>query len=209
MPKLSENQQSQRRSRILDAAEACFANTGFHRTSMQDICQSAGVSAGAVYLYFDSKEALITGISERDRAEIIENFTELAGAPDFAAGMREVMRSCILERPPHKSRLYLAIAAEATHNPAVARALSDCDSAIRGALAGILRRAEADGRIAPAIPVERIINLMSVIADGLFWRGAVMPGFDLAAAAADLLELVGSLLTRRDAQSSLENRAAE
>ena len=65
MPKLSDIQQEERRARILDAAERCFARTGFHRTTMQDICKDAGISPGALYIWFSSKEALIAGISAR------------------------------------------------------------------------------------------------------------------------------------------------
>ncbi len=39
MPKLKPEVQHQRRERILDAAERCFARTGFHRTTMHDICR--------------------------------------------------------------------------------------------------------------------------------------------------------------------------
>ncbi len=176
---------------------------------MQDICRAAGISAGALYLYFNSKEALISGISERDRAEIIGKFAALAEAPDFVAGMQTVMRSCIVEQPPHKSQLYLAIAAEAAYNPAVAKALAECDGAIRGSLAGILRRAEAEARIAPTVPVERIVAVMSVIADGMFWRRAVDQSFDLASVAADLLELVSSMVGMREPNSSQLIQAAQ
>jgi AcrR family transcriptional regulator len=37
---------------------------GFHQTSMQQICSEAGMSAGNVYRYFPSKEAIIEGITE-------------------------------------------------------------------------------------------------------------------------------------------------
>jgi AcrR family transcriptional regulator len=68
VPKLKPETQQARREHILDAAERCIANTGFHRTTMQDICLAAAISPGALYVYFDSKEALIAGISERDRS---------------------------------------------------------------------------------------------------------------------------------------------
>src|SRR6185503_14838904 len=61
--------QSDRRAEILDAAERCFARAGFHQASMQEICAEAGMSPGNLYRYFPSKEALIAGISERNRAE--------------------------------------------------------------------------------------------------------------------------------------------
>ena len=80
MPKLKPDTQRARREHILDAAEHCFANSGFHRCTMQDICREAGVSPGALYVYFSSKEALIAGIAERDRADFAARFDALAGA---------------------------------------------------------------------------------------------------------------------------------
>jgi AcrR family transcriptional regulator len=44
---------------ILDAAWRCFYRAGLHETTMQDIIREADLSAGAVYLYFPSKEEII------------------------------------------------------------------------------------------------------------------------------------------------------
>jgi TetR/AcrR family transcriptional regulator, repressor for uid operon len=65
MPKLKPETQQARRESILDAAEMCFARSGFHRSTMQDICKAAGISPGALYVYFASKEDLIAGIVDR------------------------------------------------------------------------------------------------------------------------------------------------
>jgi TetR/AcrR family transcriptional repressor of uid operon len=208
VPKLTEDQQTFRRNRILDAAETCFATAGFHKTTTQDICKAAGISAGALYLYFESKEALIAGLSERDRAEIIQKFEALAEATDFASGLQKVMRSVIVEQPPHKSRLYLEIGAEATRSPAVRKLVSECDGAIRGVLVDILNRAAAQGRIAPAIPTERIAEIMAIIADGLFWRRAVNPDFDLESVSDDILRLLGALVGDPDAFPPKTSQAA-
>lgn len=72
MPKLKPDTQRARREHILDAAGACFARQGFHRTTIQDICREAVLSPGALYIYFDSKEALIAGLCERDRNEFAQ-----------------------------------------------------------------------------------------------------------------------------------------
>ena len=45
-----------------------FAQHGFQRTTILDICAEAGLSAGAVYSYFDSKDAIIEALSERGQA---------------------------------------------------------------------------------------------------------------------------------------------
>ena len=41
------------------AAIACFTRKGFHQTTMDDICEGAGLSPGAVYRYFASKDEII------------------------------------------------------------------------------------------------------------------------------------------------------
>ncbi|MFC2064179.1 TetR/AcrR family transcriptional regulator [Chloroflexota bacterium] len=46
------------RSRILESAMVCFAKYGFKETSIQQICQDAGVSKGAFYHHFPSKQTL-------------------------------------------------------------------------------------------------------------------------------------------------------
>ena len=61
--------QADRRFEILQAAQTCFARSGFHQTSMQEICTEAGMSPGNLYRYFRSKEEIIAGIAERDRAD--------------------------------------------------------------------------------------------------------------------------------------------
>ncbi|MFD0775947.1 helix-turn-helix domain-containing protein, partial [Streptomonospora algeriensis] len=63
MPKVSADYLAARREHILSAAAARFSRDGFHRTSMQDIIDEAGLSAGAVYRYFRGKDEIIAAIS--------------------------------------------------------------------------------------------------------------------------------------------------
>ena len=52
------------RARVLTAAAEVFARTGFLAASMNDIVDQAGVTKGAVYFHFPSKEALAVAIVE-------------------------------------------------------------------------------------------------------------------------------------------------
>ena len=70
---------------ILAAAQRCFVRSGFHGASMQDICAEAGMSPGNLYRYFPSKEALIAGIAERDRAEVAQQFAARRSLQGFFA----------------------------------------------------------------------------------------------------------------------------
>ncbi|MGW8249308.1 MAG: TetR/AcrR family transcriptional regulator [Anaerolineales bacterium] len=55
----------ERKNQILEAATRVFTQRGFDEARMDDIVEEAGLSKGALYWYFDSKEALITTIVDR------------------------------------------------------------------------------------------------------------------------------------------------
>jgi AcrR family transcriptional regulator len=58
----AERRRAQTQARILDAARACFAAKGYHRTSVDDIIRSAGVARGTFYLYFEAKRAVLAAL---------------------------------------------------------------------------------------------------------------------------------------------------
>ena len=103
MRRVNAQLQSDRRTEILDAAERCFARSGFHGASMQEICAEAGMSPGNLYRYFRSKEELIAGISERNRAEAAASFAAVGEAPYFFDGLAALGRQHLVERSEAKS----------------------------------------------------------------------------------------------------------
>ena len=68
MPKVAKEHGEARRRQIVDAAYRCFARRGFHQTTMRDIYQEAGLSPGAVYHYFASKDEIIQASFDLDLA---------------------------------------------------------------------------------------------------------------------------------------------
>ena len=70
MPRVGAAYLEERRAHVLAAAARCFAREGFHRATMQDVVRESGLSPGALYRYFASKEALVAAIAqERHAAE--------------------------------------------------------------------------------------------------------------------------------------------
>ena len=59
---------------IVDAALALFVERGFAATRIDDVAERAGVSKGTVYLYFDSKEALLAEAVGRDIGPMLGEF---------------------------------------------------------------------------------------------------------------------------------------
>ncbi|MEE8385093.1 MAG: TetR/AcrR family transcriptional regulator [Dehalococcoidia bacterium] len=84
MPKVTEAHLEARRQQILDAAWACFARKGYYQTTMQDICKESGLSPGAIYRYFTSKEAIRTAVFDRQQEwarDVLETARSQAGQP--------------------------------------------------------------------------------------------------------------------------------
>ncbi|MFE7798739.1 TetR/AcrR family transcriptional regulator [Nocardia sp. NPDC057440] len=77
MPRVSEEHLERRRQQILDAAQLCFARKGFHETSMQDVFAESGLSAGAVYRYFKSKNELISALATQTMVVLRATMSEL------------------------------------------------------------------------------------------------------------------------------------
>jgi AcrR family transcriptional regulator len=180
MPKLKPETQTARRDNILNAALDCFARAGFHRTTMQDICKLARVSPGALYVYFDSKEALIAGLCERDRAEFAERFAELEQAHDFFAALAAIGQYYFVEESPEKRLFVVEMGVESTRNDRVAEIYRSVDRYCQDRFAALFTRLQTEGRIAPQVDIATLTSVFNIIGEGLFWRRAVHPDFDAA-----------------------------
>jgi TetR/AcrR family transcriptional repressor of uid operon len=194
MPKLKPDVQRARREHILDAAEKCFAEAGFHRTSIHDICRAAGVSPGALYVYFDSKEALIAGLSERDRADFAERLAALAEAPDFLQALKHIGEHYFIDEPAYKRRMCIEIGLESTRNPRVGEIFREVDGFVTTSFEKLFQKMKDEGRIAPELEIPALAKVFTLIGDGLFWRRAVDPAFDGAAMVPAVLSVLGNLL---------------
>ncbi len=187
--------QSDRRTEILEAAERCFARSGFHQASMQDICAEAGMSPGNLYRYFPSKESLIAGISERNRAQAAAMLGEVGKAPDFFAALAEHARRHLVERTAEEVGLCAEIMSESRRNPEVARLYEEIERDIKNHLAAMLRSAIERGEVRADLDVDSAALVLMVLADGMSWRRAVEKGFDADRVLTMILQMVRSLLS--------------
>jgi len=187
--------QSDRQTGILEAAERCFARSGFHQASMQDICAEAGMSPGNLYRYFRSKEALIAGISERNRAQAAATLSEVGKAPDFFAALAEHARHHVVERSAEEIGLCAEIMSESRRNPEVGRLYEDIERDIKNRLAAMLRSAIERGEVRADLDVESAALVLMVLVDGMSWRRAVEKGFDVDRVLPMILQMVRSLLS--------------
>jgi AcrR family transcriptional regulator len=205
MRKANAQLQRDRRAEILAAAERCFARSGFHRASMQEICAEAGMSPGNLYRYFDSKEAIIEGISERDRAEVLAQLATANFKTDFWRTFAGLARHHVVERSDEKVSLCAEIMTESRRHPAIAQIFQGFDADVKAHLVSILREAAGRGDIAADIDFDNIATMLMVIVDGVWWRRAVDPGFDAEAVLPLFLHLTEHML-RGGANSAVRAR---
>jgi len=162
-----------RRHQILTAAAACFAERGVHRSTMQQICEASGVSAGALYRYFPSKDSIVVALVEAERAENRELVEHLDASPDVIAGLRSVASALVAALMDERyGRLSLEIGAEAARNPAAAAAISASDTELRLALCAALERGQRDGAVEASLDVEASAFLLMSLFDGMAGRAS-------------------------------------
>ena len=71
---------SDKKTKILEAALETFAQYGYRRTSMEDIARAAGVSRPALYLLFRNKEDLFRSLVERLHAAALDSARSVLSA---------------------------------------------------------------------------------------------------------------------------------
>lgn len=98
-----------RRGQILDAAEKVFAKRGIDKARMDDIVQEAGLSKGALYWYFKSKDALIRALLDRVFIADMSQVADLDKSEGSAGDrIREFVASVVKEYKRFEKLLPLA-----------------------------------------------------------------------------------------------------
>ncbi|HEX4843466.1 MAG TPA: TetR/AcrR family transcriptional regulator [Limnobacter sp.] len=163
-----------RRQQILDAAALCFRKSGFHGASMADIAKSFGMSAGHIYNYFESKEAIIEAMVKRDLEDTLQRIAAIKGQKDILNAMLATVDEGV-QRRIAQSQLDAEIVAEASRNPKVAKVVRDTDAVIRSEVAQLIQSAKpALAKGCPHMLAAKTTVLMSLF-EGLMIRAIRNP----------------------------------
>jgi AcrR family transcriptional regulator len=162
MPRVTEQYRASRRAEIVAAAAQLFAVNGFHATSMADIISASGLSAGAVYRYFRSKEELIGAVAETALStadEVFESLLADGAAPSPEQALTAIIQA-VIDRIVHEptmgvdlTRIGVQVWAEALRSPDLAARADEVTRRLRGHFAEVARRWQAAGQLpADAVP---------------------------------------------------------
>jgi TetR/AcrR family transcriptional regulator, transcriptional repressor of aconitase len=108
MPKISEERRTQRREQILEGARRCFAEHGYEGATVARLERAIGLSRGAIFNYFPSKEDLFIELAVRDSARMSEIW--------IGEGLEAVVRE-VMELEPAWLSVYLELFRRARTDP--------------------------------------------------------------------------------------------
>jgi TetR/AcrR family transcriptional regulator, repressor for uid operon len=173
---------AERRERIIEAAERAFVRHGFHAATMQHVADEAGMSPGNLYRYFPSKEAIVEGLCEVDKARRAASFDAfadfMARNGDLTEAIRWGMREHVLSKPPEKARMIVEIWAEAGRNPRVAEITQGLDVDVLSGIERMVDVAKAAGAASPKLDSRFAARFFVTLVAGLFKRIAVESDFN-------------------------------
>jgi AcrR family transcriptional regulator len=156
MPKVSTEHKQRRREEILEGAQRVFARHGFEGATVARLEEETGLSRGAIFSYFDNKDALFVAVTARTSDRLVEIWLE--------QGFRALMDAIMHEDPD-----WLSVQIEA------ARRIRT-DPAFREQVARLERdvaatRDQRYDRLRPTVrddvPLEAVAAFLSLVANGL------------------------------------------
>ena len=173
----SVDRTQRQRDRILAAAQQCFITHGFHAASMASIAETAGMSAGLIYRYFDGKAAIILAIIARQLEDSRASIATLSTDPDLKRRILELFEGWRARDPAVPNvALFLEMSAQASRDPRIAQAIEDADRISGSDFTDWLRRrARAAGANVDELELRaRALSLKAFI-DGLALRAIRAP----------------------------------
>jgi len=169
MPKRDAKYMEAQREGIARAALQVLLDRGIYETSLRDICKAAGVSMGALYTHFATKEEIIIAACALDRADMMarplpENWD------DYISVLVESMPGARAENVQKRFRLSLQFAAEVSVMDRNPEGLSAIYFHHREFFASCLRHLEEKAVISLPVGMERTVEIHMQLISGAAYQ---------------------------------------
>jgi len=167
MPKVVPEYKEEAKSRILEAANKVFAERGYHEATMDDIAKRLGVSKGAIYLYFSSKEDLFEAMCKTApqafKEILYSSFGDEANPVQSATQFFDKMLKLSASNPG----LSFEILSEASRNPSLKRILKQNHEEYERVLTGFLAEGRKRKIVGDNLDIRPLANALIALWNGL------------------------------------------
>ena len=163
MPRISEQAKEQRREAILASARECFAEYGYEGATVARLEHATGLSRGAIFNYFATKEDLFLALADADA----ERFARLW----LETGFEELLRALLAEEPAWLG-VYFELGRRLRTDEAFRERWNRRAPALERRLEERLRSLQSAGALRDDVDWKTLALFMGVVADGLAIRHA-------------------------------------
>jgi AcrR family transcriptional regulator len=173
----SQQRGEQTRARIVEAALACFAQQGYDAAGVAEICRRAGVSKGAFYHHFPSKQAVFLELMSRWLGGLDRQLLAVrAGAEDVPEGLLKMaeMAGQVFEAASGQLPLFLEFWSKAARDPEVWQATIEPYRRYQDFFADMVEAGIAEGSLESVDPGTAARALVS-LAVGLVLQSLIDP----------------------------------
>jgi AcrR family transcriptional regulator len=171
LPKISAAHEQHRREQILAAAMACFARDGYRATSMDDVVRESGLSVGAIYTYFSSKEDLFLALADARSEHTLAYLNELFRGPGPMAqksleAIDFFFRHLSDEFVP-LARIGVEFLSEAAKSEPIKERQQHRFEMVRQFYLWLLREAQREGEVRADVDIDAAAELMMALNEGI------------------------------------------
>ena len=163
MPKISDERKAARRDQILEGARRCFAEHGYEGATVAKLEREIGLSRGAIFNYYPSKEDLFIELAARDTKRVSEVF--------LTQGLEGVLHE-ILEFDPAWLAVYLELVRRARTDPGFRKRLDDRESEMVLANRTRVEEAQRAGEIRDDLDPKSLGIFVNLVLHGLMLQRA-------------------------------------
>jgi AcrR family transcriptional regulator len=177
MPKISAAHEQQRRTQILQAAMHCFARQGYHATSMDDVVRESGLSVGAIYSYFPSKEDLFLALSDHRADQTLAYLNDVFRRPGpMADKTREAVDyffQLLSDELIPLARVNVEFMSQAANSERVKQRQERRCESVRQFLRWLLSEAQRQDQIRADVDIDAAAELMLALNEGILLLSVV------------------------------------
>lgn len=176
MPKLRPEVRTERRRQLIDAAWRCAARRRFTEMTVDDVCAEAGLSKGAFYGYFASKDELLVGLLDEDAATLDRMLDEIDSAESTGVERLRSFSRAMLKHAddPGRAQVRADLWATVLGQQALRAHFAETGARRRVRLRAWIEEGVAAGEIRE-VPANALASLLLATADGLMLHATLDP----------------------------------
>lgn len=167
MPRINPEYRRDAKKKIIDAAIEAASEKGVTAVTLEDIAQRVGVTKGALYAYFESREVLFREMTlevfTRIRSEIEKAFCELGEGPETFSRIADLLFGDLKSY----TNIVVQISLITPQDPELQKVVITIQDRIIAFIGDKISRMQREGIVPPGVPPEELAQAILALGIGL------------------------------------------